>query len=95
MATERSQHQAWAESQVQALVDLGVDILDAQRSVDWILDNLPFDADPATYVFPADALWQEPSSDASVDDARADWMAKDEVPAKFKRLLEARAEDGE
>lgn len=93
MATERSEHQMWAESQISALIELGINPIDAQKSVDWVLDNLPHGEDPATYVFPAHALWQEPASREAIDDAAADWIAKDSVPARFKRILHARLEE--
>lgn len=91
MAVERSQHQQWADEQIATLIDLGINPIDAQKSVQWVLDNLPYDADPATYIFPADMLWQEPS--ALVDDSAAAWMSSDSVPNRFKRLLQAREED--
>lgn len=92
MATERSQHQAWADSQMAALIELGINPLDAQRTVDWVLANLPPGEDPATYIFPADVLYQDPASDAAIADARADWYAADHIPAKYKRLLDAKEE---
>lgn len=92
MATERSEHQRWQESQIQALVELGVSILDATRQVQWVLDNLPPDADPSTHIFPAGALWQEPSSSESIHDARSNWYAAEHIPAKYKRLLDAKEE---
>jgi hypothetical protein len=80
----------WAEGQIQALIALGVDAIDAVRSVGWVLNHLPPYADPRTYVFP-DATLDEPLDDKAIAAARIDWYANDAVPAKFKRLLDARA----
>jgi len=92
MATERSQHQQWADKQVAALIEIGVNPLDAEKSVQWVLTHLPAGEDPATYIFPANALYEDPASDAAISDARADWYAADHIPARFKRLLDAKEE---
>lgn len=83
-------HEAWAKSQLAALLALGVSPIDAQRSVKWVLTNLPRDADPATYVFPASVLWQEPSSAAMVQDARVYVYSDDGFGRKYATLLDAR-----
>jgi hypothetical protein len=75
MAKERSEHQQWADAQIAALIELGVSPLDSQRQVDWVLANLPVGEDPATYIFPANALWQEPSTQQ--EDSAANFIAKD------------------
>lgn len=92
MATERTEHQAWAESQIAALIELGVNAVDAQKTTDWVLVHIPLGENPATYIFPAEMLWEEPSSQAAIDDAAAAWMASDSVPNRFKRLLHAKQE---
>jgi hypothetical protein len=81
----------WAEQQTQALIALGVDAIEAERSVQWVLDHLPPGADPNTYVFAADTL-NEPLDQEAVANARAAWYAGENVPARFKRLLDARLE---
>ena len=91
MATERSEHQQWADQEIESLVELGFDLADAEARVRFVLDNLPPGADPATYIFPPHDLWQEPSSQQT--DSAAAWMADDNVPPRFKRLLHARQED--
>ncbi len=91
MAVERSQHQQWADEQVRQLIELGINPLDAQEAVDWVLANLPPGADPATYIFPASALYDDPAT--QMGNAAAAWMASDSVPNRFKRILHARAED--
>lgn len=87
-------HSKWANRQVAALVELGVNPLDAQASVDWVLRHLPADADPATYVFPDSALIDDLSTRESVADARMAWYGDEDVPAKYKRLLDAKVKDG-
>jgi len=79
----------WAESQIQALIRIGIDALEAERSVNWVLRHLPPNADPRTYIFPAEVLY-EPLDEAAVSDARQDWYANDAIPNKYKRLLDAR-----
>ncbi len=91
MATERHEHAAWAESQTQALVDLGVNILDATKRIDWILANLPPNENPATYIFPAHVLYQDPAGEQQ--DSAAAFIASDDIPNSKKRILGARAED--
>lgn len=82
-------HEKWQEDTIRTLVDLGVDPADAQRSTKWVLDHLPVGADPATYIFTADELYEDPAGDAAIADSRADWYAKDSVLPKFKRILDA------
>ena len=93
----------WAESQIQALISLGIDAIEAERSVTWLLDHLPPGADPRippdgvapaggsgqAYVFPAETL-DEPLDEAAIADARTHWYQADAIPSKFKRLLDAR-----
>ena len=79
----------WAESQIQALIRIGFDAIEAERSVNWVLQHLPPGADPRTYVFPAEVL-NEPLDEKAIDDARTNWYASDAVPTKYKRLLDAR-----
>lgn len=84
----------WANQQTTVLIELGIDAMEAERSVKWVLAHLPPDADPRTYIFPAETLYEDPSTDAAVADARADWYQSDAVGAKFKRLLDATTETG-
>ncbi|WP_347264664.1 hypothetical protein [Nitrobacter sp.] len=80
---------AWSEAQVQALLEAGVDRVDAERIVTWVEKNhggdverdpLPEDlTDRMAEVSEADAL-----------DAAADWMASPAIPNRYKRLLHAR-----
>lgn len=82
-------HEAWAKSQLRTLLELGVSPIDAQRSVKWVLANLPRDADPATYVFPSHVLYQEPSSREAVQDARVYVYSNDGFTSKYKSILDA------
>lgn len=84
-------HRKWEDEQIAVLTDIGIDLAEAQRSVNWVLDNLPEGEDPATWVPPAHVL-DTPLNNAAIQDARVDWYAKDSVSPRFKRLLDA-AED--
>lgn len=84
----------WAEQQMRLLLQLGVDLEDAQASVAWVLAHVPEGADPATWLPPAELFATEVAiTPAQVQDARVDWYARDSVPARFKRLLDAGAGD--
>lgn len=80
-----TERERWAEEQVAGLVNAGVDLVDAQSTVDRVLAVMPEDADPDTWLPDLGANL----TDADVADARADWYASDAVPTKFKRLLDA------
>jgi hypothetical protein len=86
-------HEKWADLQIAALLEIGVDATDAQRSVKWTLDNLPTGEDPNTWI-PDGHDNTDVSSSAIIHDARVAWYANDAVPARFKRLLDARQSDG-
>lgn len=77
----------WSDEQVAVLVEAGIDPLDAQRSVRWVLERLPEGADPREWIPSIEQLDAPVDSEAALDDARADWFAK--VPAKWARLLDA------
>ena len=79
----------WAESQIQALIALGIDAIEAEGSINRVLQHLPPGADPRTYVFSAEAL-NEPLDEAAIQDGRISWYADQAVPNKYKRLLDAR-----
>lgn len=91
MAIAMADHSKWATAQVSELITIGVNPVDAQASVNWVLRHLPLDADPATYVFPASALIDDLSNRESVADARIDWFANEDIAPKYKRLLDAKA----
>lgn len=93
MPTERSPHQQWADQQRTALLELGYDLADIQKRIDWILEHLPPGADPATHIFDPNELYLEPSDPEQEMDARVAWLADDAVPARFKLLLDAKEEE--
>lgn len=76
----------WAEKEIQALINAGVNPLDAQRSVNWTLTHMPPNADPAKWI-PAASDLDTPVDKASVQDAAAVWFER--VKPKYKRLLNA------
>lgn len=84
-------HKKWADEQVQILVGLGVDIEEAQRSVNWVLDNLPEGEDPATWI-PTGQQLDSPIGEKDIQDARTDWYANDAISPQFKRILDAKLE---
>lgn len=92
MAADQAKHKAWADAQVAALVELGVDLADAQRSVKWVLDTMPEEADPNTWIPSAEQLYRDPSTPESIQDARTAWYASEAVPGKYKRILDASEE---
>lgn len=79
-------HSKWAEKEIQALIAIGVNPIDAQRSVAWTLATMPPNADPATWI-PSVSDLDTPIDKAAVQDARVAWYAR--KPAKVKRLLDA------
>jgi len=87
-------HQKWADEQMAVLLDIGVDLPEAQRSTAWVLDNLPDGEDPAEWIPPAHTL-DTPLDDAAIQDARNEWYAKDAVMPRFKRLLDAKGVEGD
>lgn len=80
----------WQSRQISAAISRGVNPLDAHRTAKWVVEHLPPGADPDTYVFPAEVLNEDLMSKEVLGDARAEWFASDEVPAIFKRILDAR-----
>lgn len=81
-------HRRWMEEQITALVEAGVDLADAQRSVNWVLAHLPANADPRVWR-PSPQLLAGIVQAEAIRDARADWYASDAIPPRFKRLLDA------
>lgn len=82
-------HEKWLQRQLSVAVELGINPLDAQKSLRAFLDLLPCGADPDTYIVPAERLEQDITSQALRDDAVADWVANEAIPARFKLLLVA------
>lgn len=80
-------HTKWANKQIQAATVIGVNVLDATKAVQWVLDNLPPGADPATYTFPGDAMEQDISDPRFRDDAVSAWVANDDIDSRFKLII--------
>lgn len=84
----KNQHQDFAERNIAALVNAGVDLAVAQATVKRVLDMIPEGQDPNTYL----PLFQDFPVEITPDDiteARNAWYASDAVPPRFKRLLDA------
>ena len=89
--TDPDARRRWADRQVAELIDAGDDPLDAEKFVAQALAMIPPDADPETWVPTAVAAARMAQiTDTDIEDARADWYASDDVPARFKRLLDAK-----
>jgi hypothetical protein len=71
MATDQAKHRKWADAQVAALLELGVDLADAQRSVKWTLDTMPEGADPNTWIPTVEQLYHDPSTPEAIQDAHS------------------------
>ena len=76
------------------MIDAGVNPIDAQQRVDWVLTNMPAHEDPSTWIPTGDDL-NEPIDDAATDDAAVAWIASDAVAPRWKLLLSAQEEDEE
>lgn len=79
---------AWADEQIKVLISCGIDPLDAQNTIKRVLAKLPDGVDPRTWLPPAPGGNVE-ISEADILDARADWYADEDIPGKFKMLLDA------
>ena len=84
----------WKNAQVSALIARGVNPLDAHNAVDRFVTTLPPNADRDSYVAPPATLEQDLRSQAVEDDLRAFWYGDEQVPKRFKRLLDAEAVSG-
>lgn len=81
----------WAEQQKAALIDAGVNPLDAERAVQWVMNNLPPGEDPDTWL-PAQRIVTDVVTSAeqeSIIDAKAIWYTDDSVPQRHRMLLDA------
>lgn len=81
----------WAEQQKQALIDAGVNPLDAQQAVQWVIDNKPADADPDTWL-PAPHHIVDLARDAQTGvttDAKAYWHSHEAIPQRYNAILSA------
>lgn len=76
----------WAERETKALINAGVNPLDAERSTAWTLANMPPYVDPSTWI-PSISDLDSIVDKAAVQDGLTVWFAR--VQAKYKRLLSA------
>lgn len=79
----------WQTKQVSALIACGINPIDAHNQVARALAKLPPGADPNTYV-PRDVPVEDLSSQQVLGDLRASWYGDEDVPARFKRILDAK-----
>lgn len=77
---------AWIDEQIAALTALGVSLPDAQRSVSWVLTNMPAGESADVWIPGADLLITDLDA-GDVQDARIAWYT--DAPDEFKRLLDA------
>lgn len=80
----------WKTAQIQAAIARGVNPLDAANAMRDFLASVPAGIDPRGYVRPASSLEQDLTSRAVGNDLRAAWYGDEDVPARFKRLLDAK-----
>lgn len=78
----------WSAEQVAVLISCNIDPLDAQNTIKRVLAKLPEGQDPRTWLPPVPGGNVE-ISEADILDARADWYADEDVPNKFRMLLDA------
>ena len=84
----------WARGQVDALVALGDDAIDAERYIKAVLAWLPEGADPSAFVPTEEQLDSIGVVDeAAIGDARTLWYSADWVSGKYKRLLDSRSKE--
>lgn len=80
-------HSKWTNKQIQAAIAIGVNPLDAQAAAKAFLALLPDGADPDTYIVPAAQLEQDISAPELTQDAVAAWVAREDVPTRYKLIL--------
>ncbi len=81
----------WAEKQIAVLIDMGDDVMDAEKFVNDALVTVPEGEDPETYVEPPELAMQRAEiGKDDIDDARASWYADEAIPQRYKRLLDAK-----
>lgn len=78
----------WASQQIAKAVELGVNPIDAANAMRDYLAKLPPGAELGS-LLTVDMLEQDITSEAIEADARAVWYGSEDVPATYKRLLDA------
>lgn len=77
--------------QTAALLDLGIPVADVERTLTWIEQRLPIDADPVTWIPTPSELFEEPGAEAALLDSRMSWYSKPGIPSRYRRILDAKA----
>lgn len=85
---------AWSARQKAALVAAGVHPLDAESVVAWVTQNLPIGQDPDTWQ-PAQQVITNAVDDVAIRDAKAYWYTSDDVPQRYRMILNATPVDNE
>lgn len=90
-AGEASKLERWKTKQIQAAISRGVNPIDATRAMADFLASVPPGVSPIGYIRPAESLNQDLTGKAVADDLRAAWYGDENVPPRFKRLLDAKS----
>ena len=81
---------AWERETMRQYRALGVPFTDAARAIAWALRLAPPDADMREWMpTPAQLDAEAQITDADIADARADWLAREDIPAEYRLLLDA------
>jgi hypothetical protein len=81
----------WAERETRVLIDAGFNPMDAERGINWAVDNVPLESEPETWIPPEYVLENQAEiTEGDIQRARADWYARDSVPTRYKRILDAK-----
>lgn len=80
----------WAELQKQALVRAGVNPVDADLAVNWVVENIPSGIDPETWIVAQTLFLALRQGDpGALQDVVAAWASNDAVETRHRRLLTA------
>lgn len=80
----------WQTKQIEALIAIGINPLDAHSVVTRFVAKLPPGADPDHYVPYDGGAGVDVSSKEVLADVRAWWYGNENVDARYKRLLDAK-----
>lgn len=80
----------WKTKQINAAIARGVNPIDAISAMKDFLASVPLGVSPIGYIRPASSLEQDLTSKAVADDLRGTWYGDEDVPTRFKRLLDAK-----
>lgn len=80
----------WKTKQINAAIARGVNPIDAIGAMKDFLASVPPGVSPIGYIRSASSLEQDLTSKAVADDLRGAWHGDENVPPRFKRLLDAK-----